>query len=314
MTKRSKRVYNMQYMKIFRLTPSIKDSLWGGDRLLQYGKRADFPRLAESYELSFDEAYPSFVEDGRRLRDVVGREEIGVLREDGSFPLLIKLIDAKEDLSVQVHPTDAYARACGLGSGKSELWYVLDADEGSGLYLGFRRDLTRQEWEQAIETQNILPYLQFFPVKKGEAYYVPAGTVHAIGKGVTVYEIQQNCDITFRVYDYDRVDADGKKRDLHVAQAKQVCELVPYTHKCRCEDKAGIVGIFVGNDFTLERGEGKTSLAPRPSFCAITVTDGSVTANGVKASKGDTLFVCAGERVDVEGDGEYLIGGMRYDG
>ena len=145
----------------------------------------------------------------------------------GEFPLLIKLIDAAGPLSVQVHPDDDYAERVEHALGKTEMWYVLDAGEGAGIYYGFKRETTLKEMKAAIESNTLTELLNWVPVKKGECFFIPAGTVHAIGAGLLIAEVQQSSNLTYRVYDYGRLGADGKPRPLHIDKALAVTRREP---------------------------------------------------------------------------------------
>ena len=206
------------------LAPAFKDYIWGGERLKRdWGKQTDLSPLAESWELSCHEAGPSVVASGewagRTLAQVLAAHPqfVGTKAEKaGEFPLLIKLIDAAGPLSVQVHPDDDYAERVEHALGKTEMWYVLDAGEGAGIYYGFKRETTLKEMKAAIESNTLTELLNWVPVKKGECFFIPAGTVHAIGAGLLIAEVQQSSNLTYRVYDYGRLGADGKPRPLHI--------------------------------------------------------------------------------------------------
>jgi mannose-6-phosphate isomerase len=144
----------------------------------------------------------------------------GVFEKNGlGFPLLIKLIDAQEDLSVQVHPDDTLAQQRYEQNGKTEMWYVVHAEENAGIYVGFNKPVEKQDYINAVQNKEVASLLQFYPVTKGDLFFIPAGTVHALGKGVRVAEIQQPSDITYRIFDWNRVDDNGMPRELHVAEA-----------------------------------------------------------------------------------------------
>jgi mannose-6-phosphate isomerase len=205
-------------MEALRLTPAYKDYIWGGQRLkTEYGKTTDLAVVAESWELSLHEAGLSRIAGTNvTLRDW--------LRRPKDFPILVKLIDAKEDLSVQVHPGDDYALAKENRRGKTEMWYVVDHDPDAALYIGFKRDVTRREIIEAIGAGSFTNLLRKVTVRRGDVYFIPAGTVHAIGKGNLLAEVQQNSDLTYRLYDYGRLDPDGQPRPLHVEQALDVMD------------------------------------------------------------------------------------------
>lgn len=186
--------------------------------------------LDESLEWSVHPDGPCFVVNGRykgkTLREVLDEhpEYIG-RKANGEFPILAKFIDAKQDLSIQVHPDDEYARENEKDNGKTEMWYIIDADEGASLIYGFKHNVTKEILERAIERGELDKHLQKVEVHKGDLFYVPAGTVHDIGKGILLAEIQESSNVTYRVYDYDRIDKNGKKRELHFDKAVQVMDM-----------------------------------------------------------------------------------------
>lgn len=218
-------------MEIMKLIPSGKDYLWGGTRLKdEYGKKIDMNPLAESWECSVHPDGPCYVANGsykgKTLKEVLDEhpEYIGT-KANGEFPILAKFIDAKKDLSVQVHPDDEYAREKEKDNGKTEMWYIIDADEGASLIYGFKHKVSKEILERAIEKGELDKHLQKVAVRKGDLFFVPAGTVHGIGKGILLAEVQESSNVTYRVYDYDRVDKNGKKRELHFDKAIQVMDM-----------------------------------------------------------------------------------------
>lgn len=219
-----------------RLTPACKDYLWGGTKLItEYGKQTDKDKMAESWELSCHPDGESRVKggpyDGLTLSQALDRMGQGALGERGAafsrFPLLIKLIDAKDRLSIQVHPDDAYALRVEGEYGKTEMWYVVDCEEGAGLYLGFSREVSREEFARRIADGTLEQVLRRVPVKPGDSFFIPSGTLHAIGAGILIAEIQQNSNTTYRVYDYGRLGTDGNPRPLHVEKALEVTDTRP---------------------------------------------------------------------------------------
>ena len=219
-------------MEIMKLIPTGKDYLWGGTRLREeYGKEIDLTPLAETWECSVHPDGPSYVTNGtykgKTLAEVLkGHPEyLGTKVENGELPVLVKFIDAKKDLSVQVHPSDEYAREHEGDNGKTEMWYVIDADEGASLIYGFQHEVTEEILRKAVDVGTLDKHLQKVSVHKGDTYFVPAGTVHGIGKGILVAEIQESSNVTYRVYDYDRVDKNGQKRELHFDKAVQVMNM-----------------------------------------------------------------------------------------
>ena len=206
---------------MYKFQPILKSLIWGGDKIAPYKQiETSQQQVGESWELSGVKGNESVVaggpEAGTPLPELIARHGAGLLgaknfeRFGEEFPLLIKFIDAKKDLSVQVHPNDEYARAHEGDNGKTEMWYVIDADEGASLIYGFQHEVTEEILRKAVETGTLDKHLQKVPVHKGDTYFVPAGTVHGIGKGTLVAEIQESSNVTYRVYDYDRVDKNEK--------------------------------------------------------------------------------------------------------
>ncbi len=232
-----------------KFRPILKSKIWGGRALSKYGKALPAnENIGESWELSAQGNDISVVTNGfladNDLNDLVEiymGDLVGdkVYEHFGNlFPLLFKFIDAEENLSVQVHPTDDVALERHHSLGKTELWYVLDAAPKASLILGFKEDIDSDILQDKLQTHTLQDVLQFVSVKKGDVAYLPSGLVHSLGEGILVAEIQETSDITYRIYDYDRVDATGKPRDLHIAEALDVMNykahkspLVSYTEK-----------------------------------------------------------------------------------
>ncbi len=219
-------------MEILKLMPAGKDYLWGGTRLKEeYGKKIGLTPLAETWECSVHPDGSSVVTNGEHkgmtLAEVLWQhpDYLGCKVQDGELPVLVKFIDAKQDLSVQVHPNDEFAWEHEHQNGKTEMWYVIDAEEGANLIYGFRHRVTEEILRNAIETKTLNRHLQKVEVHKGDVYFVPAGTVHGIGSGILLVEVQESSNITYRVYDYERVDKNGKKRELHFDKAVQVMNM-----------------------------------------------------------------------------------------
>ena len=221
----------------FLLAPAPKDYLWGGTRLHdEYGKALSCSPLAESWECSTHPDGQSLVASGdftgTKLGDLLSNQPdlLGthpLLLTDGraELPILIKLIDAKEKLSVQVHPDDDYARLHEHDSGKTELWYILHAGKQAEIVYGFRRTMTASQVRDTISRGTIESCLNHIPVHKNDLFFIPAGTVHEIGAGVLLAEIQQSSNLTYRLYDYDRTDRNGLHRPLHIDKALDVATL-----------------------------------------------------------------------------------------
>jgi mannose-6-phosphate isomerase len=216
-----------------KFNPILKDKIWGGSKLQKlFDKNADSDNLGESWELSGIKGDESMVTNGalsdKSLVDLIETyksELLGkkVFEKYGSnFPLLFKLIDANDNLSIQVHPDDEMALKRHNSFGKTEMWYVVDAEPEGGLIVGFKEDCTQEIYKKALSEGKVESLLQKVNVSKGDVFFIPAGLVHAIGKGVVVAEIQQSSDITYRIYDFERKDAEGNERELHVDQALDV--------------------------------------------------------------------------------------------
>ena len=218
----------------FLLRPSGKDYLWGGNRLnSEFVKNIDMFPLAETWECSTHPDGPCYAVggkfDGMELAfilelhpEYLGSHPVS----QGGLPILVKLIDARENLSVQVHPTDAYAREHENGQlGKTEMWYVLDAGRDTELVYGVSRSVTRKELEKAIQQGTVEKYLQKVPVRKGDVFFIEAGTIHALGAGALVAEIQESSNLTYRLYDYNRIGKDGNRRPLHIERAMEAASL-----------------------------------------------------------------------------------------
>lgn len=217
-------------MEPLLLSPAGKDYLWGGIRLkTEFEKDLPLTPLAETWECSIHPDGPSTVRNGpyagRKLADVL-REHPEYLgkRVSGELPVLVKLIDANQDLSVQVHPNDEYARTHENDNGKTEMWYVLDAKPGAKLVHGFSHSVTEEQLRLSIEEGTLSKHLQYISVKRGDVFFIPPGTIHAIGAGVLLAEVQESSNITYRVYDYNRRD---KKRPLHFQRAVEVLNMQP---------------------------------------------------------------------------------------
>ena len=238
----------------FLLSPAAKDYIWGGTRLREeYNKHIDVTPLAETWECSTHPDGPSRVASGafagEKLVDVLRAhpEFIGTHPKtdgEGGLPVLIKFIDAARDLSVQVHPSDEYARTHEHGQlGKTEMWYVLEATPGASLVYGFRQNLTRALLAASLEDDTVEQYLQKVEIHRGDVFLIESGTVHAIGAGAMIVEIQESSNLTYRMYDYHRLGKDGKPRELHIAKALDVVDLrqkpLPEQLQRACEEHDG---------------------------------------------------------------------------
>ena len=231
---------------IVRLEPAFKDNLWGGTKIRDvYGKKCDYDVIGESWELSAHPDGQSRIAEGRykgmlfnEYLNIIGKDALGwKCQAQDRFPILIKFIDAKQALSIQIHPDDEYALENENEYGKNEMWYVVDSEPGAYLYCGLSRDASRDEIEERIANNTITDILNRVDVKAGDVVMVKAGTIHAIGAGVFICEIQQNSNSTYRMYDYDRRDKFGNPRELHIKKALDVVD----THKYVKDNKSEIV-------------------------------------------------------------------------
>lgn len=312
-------------MYILKLNPVFKDYLWGGTKLRdEYGFQSDLEKLAEGWMLSCHKDGENTIENGEfsgfSLTQVVENHP-EYLGENGNkfeyFPILIKLIDAKNDLSVQVHPDNEYALRVEKEYGKTECWYILDCDEGAELIYGFNREISSDEFRKKINDNTFLETVNKVKVKKGDLFFIEAGTLHAIGKGILLAEIQQNSNTTYRVYDYGRLGADGKPRQLHIDKAVDVTNCTPPARSTEPEGKVevfenytmqlltscelfNVTKVSVKGDFT--------DVADEKSFVSVLVADGDGTIDNEKIKKGDSLFIPANYgKFSVKGKLELII-------
>ncbi|MBO7660761.1 MAG: class I mannose-6-phosphate isomerase, partial [Bacteroidaceae bacterium] len=220
---------------MYTFKPVLKQTIWGGESIAPFkGIQTDLHTIGESWEISALPGSESMVADGadagKTITQLVEEQQeklVGkkVWKQFGTtFPLLIKFIDARRDLSIQVHPNDEVAMKRHQSRGKSEMWYVVKADEGSKLRIGFKQSITKAEYEERVKNQTILDVLSESEAKAGDVYFLPAGRVHSLGEGTFVAEIQETSDITYRIYDFGRVDAQGNPRQLHVNEARDVID------------------------------------------------------------------------------------------
>ena len=321
-------------MQVFKLRPAFKDYIWGGNRLAtDFGKKSNLKRVAESWELSCHDDGLSVIEggehDGLSLKDYVARSGKQVLGKNcdkfDDFPILIKLIDAKDNLSVQVHPDDEYAREVEGGFGKTEMWYVVDCDKDAQLIYGFTQDISKEEFAHAIKENTLLELTNSVKVKPGDVFFIEAGTLHAIGAGILIAEIQQSSNLTYRVYDYGRMGDDGKPRQLHIDKAVDVTTLSPTKRPIGAQ---GETSICEGNAstmlascefFTVTKLEIKTEKALKlssNSFNSLLCIAGNAQVvykgGAVKIAKGESLFIPAllqehSEEYKIIGECEILL-------
>ena len=312
-----------------KFEPILKQTLWGGDKIIAFKQLNEtLSGVGESWEISAVEDNESVVangpDKGLTLPEMVGKYrhelvgEANYSRFGTKFPLLIKFIDAKLDLSIQVHPGDELARKRHNSFGKNEMWYVVDCDEGATLLYGFKHEITKEEFARRIADNTLLEVTNAVPVKKGDVFFIKSGTLHAIGKGILIAEIQQNSNTTYRIYDYGRVGKDGKPRELHVNKALDVTKLAPAEQypETPVEKKDGydIKLLSKCEYFTTYRVNVETKAeldADENSFNSILVLEGEPVISGgetVSAKKGESVFISAGTgKYTVEGKCTFVL-------
>ncbi len=301
-------------MNMLKLRPAFKDYLWGGTRLrTEYEKECDLDKIAESWELSNHPAGASVIENGElkgttftNYLETAGKAVWGTnAAHFDNFPILIKFIDAKQALSIQVHPDDEYALRVEKEFGKNEMWYILDCEPNAFLYYGVNQTISKEEFKERIENDTVLEVLNKVEVKKGDCFFIQAGTIHAIGEGIMICEIQQNSNTTYRVYDFGRVGVDGQPRELHVDKAVEVSTLSPNkTNDSASEvvkvEEDTLQNLATSQYFTCDKYEIKSEItleATAESFHSLTILEGSgnvICGNEeVVFKKGDSIFLAA---------------------
>jgi phosphomannose isomerase type I len=310
------------------LTPPIKDYIWGGSRLkTEFGFDCPGDVAAEAWILSCHPDGPSVVSNG----PLAGKTLAEALAEFGSaaigekaaafpdFPILIKLIDARTPLSIQVHPNDEYAAKADRSMGKTEMWYVVDCQPDAKLIYGFNTRLTSEEFRARIENGTLEEVCNQVPVHKGDVFFIEAGTLHAIGAGILIAEVQQNSNSTYRVYDYGRLGADGKPRPLHIDKAVDVTVTAPpsrpYGHigeetpipggTCRPLASCDLFNV------QLLRVDGSLQAGCLESFTSLVCLDGSCTLEAaghetLSLKKGSSAFLPAGMIARLQGSAQLL--------
>lgn len=312
-------------MAVVKLKPAFKSYLWGGHRLKEeFSKNFTDDKVAETWELSMHEDGPSVVISGEHtgltLKEYVDKRGKEVLGVNGNnfdfFPILVKFIDAAQDLSIQVHPDDAYALEVEGEYGKNEMWYILDAEEDAFIYYGTNQELSQEAFRSAIENNEVLDTLKQVPVKAGDVIYVEAGTIHAIGEGILLCEVQQNSNTTYRVYDFNRKDKDGNLRELHIDQAIEVSKLSPldsdFSPRGEIVEENGLVSqlllktpYFETTSLTISQ-EAFINVDDT-SFVGLICLEGNVQVDELTLNKGETAFVEANTgSVKLNGNGRLL--------
>lgn len=296
-------------MRPLKFHPILKQTLWGGERIIPYKELASgLSRVGESWELSGMSGSESVVAEGpwagSTLPDLIGHFGAELLgkanyaRFGQEFPLLVKFIDAREDLSIQVHPDDELARKRHGKSGKCEMWYVLEAEPGASLLTGFSRPIDPAEYERRVADNTLTDVLSRQAIAPGDVFYLPAGRVHSIGKGSFIVEIQQSSDITYRIYDFDRRDAAGNTRELHTELAREAIDFessensrITYAPENNQEVRLVTTPYFTTSLYTLT-ARTRCDWSATDSFVAIILLQGS---GSLTDNEGNRIDIRQGE-------------------
>ncbi|CAM4253089.1 type I phosphomannose isomerase catalytic subunit [Zobellia nedashkovskayae] len=316
-------------MHPLKFNPILKERLWGGTKLKDVlGKPIENDITGESWELSTVPGDISVVSNGdlagASLQELIEKDPEGVLgksvykRFGTDFPILIKFIDAKQDLSIQLHPNDDLAKKRHNSFGKTEMWYVMDADDDASLIVGFNKDVSKEEYAKSIENDTLLDLLNYEKVKEGDTFFINTGKIHAIGAGVLLAEIQQTSDVTYRVFDFNRKDKNGNLRELHTEQA---LDAIDYNKKDDFKveyknDKNTVNDMvdcpYFKTDFLDLNSDLTQDVTDRDSFTIFMCVGGSATIaneNGsVEIKKGETtLLPAASNTIKITTQGAKLL-------
>ncbi|MBQ2841934.1 MAG: mannose-6-phosphate isomerase [Clostridia bacterium] len=309
-------------MKLYpiKLLPYVSETIWGGKKLIEeYGVETEKNNAAEGWMLSCHEAGASTVANGefaeKSFADVV-KENPGLCGKNAEnfedFPILIKFIDAMDNLSVQVHPTKEYCDLTGKGQSKTECWYIIDCEEDAGLILGFKDKISPDEFKAAIANNTLTDYVETVKVKKGDFFFIDSGTLHAICKGILLAEVQESSNTTYRIYDYNRVGADGKPRELHVEDGAAVTKLEKYSQPdfsnptLDTDERRLLADCPLFKVWKLDIDGDLNGNAVEESFVSLLIMDGEGTLEAcgetLNLKKGDSIFIPANA-------GEYKLSG-----
>lgn len=294
-----------------KLLPYVSETIWGGRKLIEeYGVKTEKNNAAEGWMLSCHEAGSSSVANGifagKSFADVVKEnpELCGTNAKNfEDFPILIKFIDAMDNLSVQVHPTKEYCELTGKGQSKTECWYIIDCEEDASLILGFKDKLSPEEFKAAIANNTLTDYVENVKVKKGDFFFIDSGTLHAICKGILLAEVQESSNTTYRIYDYNRVGADGKPRELHVEDGAAVTKLEKYSQPdfsnpaLDTDERRLLADCPLFKVWKLETKGSFSGSADENSFVSLLIMAGSgkllCCGETLELTKGDSIFIPA---------------------
>ena len=291
--------------KVYELIPPLKEYIWAGENLKKY-KKTDLEKISESRELSFlkgDETKLIFNNQELTISEFIEKEEIKKYINPKLKNLLIKLIDSSQSLSIQVHPSDEYALKYENSLGKTEMRIILEAEKDSYINLGFNKDVLKSDFPELIKDDSILKCLNKIYVKPGDVYLIKPGTIHAIGKGITLLEIQESSKLTYRVYDFNRVGNNGNKRELHVDKAMDVLNFSRLEVKNLKEEKEIRTDYFiVKGDVVVEEKEVEI-----PKVSIITVIDGEGKIDELNVSKYKSYLILPSKKVILKGHFKYFL-------
>ena len=290
---------------VYELIPPLKEYIWAGSNLKKY-KKTNLDKISESRELSFldgDESKLIYDNKEVNITEFIKSEPINKYINPKIQNLLIKLIDSAQSLSIQVHPSEEYALKYEHSLGKTEMWFILDAKEGSYINLGFNQDIKKEEFPELIKDDSILSYLNKIYVKPGDIYLIKPGTIHAIGEGITLLEIQESSKLTYRVYDFNRIDKNGNKRELHVSKAMDVLNFSKLDIQNLNKEE-----VIKTNYFEVYKGknlnENKIDII---KSSIITIIEGNGFIEDTEVSKFKSYFVLPCEKLKLKGNFEYFV-------
>lgn len=290
---------------VYELIPPLKEYIWAGSNLKKY-KKTNLDKISESRELSFldgDESKLIYDNKEVNITEFIKSEPINKYINPKIQNLLIKLIDSAQSLSIQVHPSEEYALKYEHSLGKTEMWFILDAKEGSYINLGFNQDIKKEEFPELIKDDSILSYLNKIYVKPGDIYLIKPGTIHAIGEGITLLEIQESSKLTYRVYDFNRIDKNGNKRELHVSKAMDVLNFSKLDIQNLNKEE-----VIKTNYFEVYKGknlnENKIDII---KSSIITIIEGNGFIEETEVSKFKSYFVLPCEKLKLKGNFEYFV-------
>ncbi len=299
-----------EVMNIRRLKPHVVTKVWGG-YFLNKKRHLNLPedtKVGETWEISIHSDGPSISEN----------EKLSSIYTDKQIPYLVKLIDTSDYLSVQVHPGDEYARIHENSTGKTECWLILDSKPGCGIYLGLKKGVTKEEFQKAIEDKkDMSQFLNFYEVKNGDFFFVPAGTIHAIGKDVTLAEIQQSSGITYRVWDWNRLDDNGNSRELHISKALDVINFSTEANQKdffqvksnlfeRSEDTLLANHFCFCSELINVNGKRTINLSGKQEISSLMVLKGKVSINDTNLDQFESIVFDKQQEINIEGEAVLL--------